>query len=77
MANGNTTLHLERYRLILRHEALIESKDGTMETHNLDDPITVQCVIDGKYGTTSMVINELMERLREYVLRLHIEAEGE
>lgn len=77
MANGDTTLCLERYRLILRHEILIEGKDGTMKTATIDDPITVQCVIDRKYGTTSMVINELLERLREHVLRLHTEEEGE
>lgn len=56
----------ERYTLVLRHEYVDE--DGNR--HELDKPITVSHIITiHPSGMRSVVINDMVERMRIYLLQ--------
>ena len=61
----------ERYVLTLRHEYVDE--DG--ERHSFEDPITVEHVTlpGGRWGMippTSIVINEMLDQMKRYILQM-------
>ena len=64
----------ERYRLILTHEYIDEKRVA----HRLEDPICADysIAIDGINPPPAVIINELLEKLRRFVLdRMKQEAE--
>lgn len=67
--NKATKVAFESYRLTLTHEFI----DDKGVSHKLDPPLTVQCVVEHytreKPGA-SICINEMLERMREAVLKL-------
>lgn len=64
-------IKFERYRLVLHHDFV----DG--ETVNeIEKPIVIQFCYDRRYGGGAIVINEMIERLRDSLLSA-IEAEEE
>jgi len=60
---------IERYRLILRHE-LVAEKDGKLEVREIDEPIATEYCVDRRFGHSSIIVNEMLERLKDSVLRL-------
>lgn len=57
---------IERYRLILSHEYI--DKKGAV--HKLEDPICTDysIMLDGFNPPPAVIINEMLERLRRFVL---------
>lgn len=57
---------IERYRLTLTHEYI----DDDGEAHKIEDPIRTDYNImnDGINAPTAVVINEMLERLRRFML---------
>lgn len=56
---------LERYTLILKHEAVME--DG--EKIQLDDPLVLSNIFDRKFVGTTVVLDEMMYHFTKEVLR--------
>lgn len=57
-------MNYERYRLVLYHEMIIND-----ETISLSEPIVAECFVDKRYGAVPVVINEMIERLKDYMLK--------
>lgn len=59
-------MNIERYRLILTHEYI----DEKGAVHRLEDPICADYNImsDESNPPKSVIINEMMEKLRRYIL---------
>ena len=57
-------MNYERYRLVLYHEMIIDDKNIS-----LDEPVVTEYIVDKSYGVTSIVINEMIERLKNYILQ--------
>lgn len=57
---------IERYRLTLEHEYI----DSKGEAHQIEDPIRTDYSIrrDESNPPTSVIINEMLERLRRFIL---------
>lgn len=62
--NYEKKMNYERYRLVLYHEMIIDDKNIS-----LDEPIVTEYVVNKSYGTISIVINEMFERLKNYMLK--------
>ena len=56
-------IKFERYRLVLRHEFV----DGE-EIHEIEKPIVISYCVDRRYGGSSIIINEMIDRLRNAIL---------
>ena len=57
-------MNYERYRLVLYHEMIIDD-----ENISLDKPIVTEYIVNKSYGTISIVINEMIEQLKDYMLK--------
>ena len=57
----------ERYKIILCHE--YSDSDGQL--HNIEEPLCVSYVVvrGEKYGGESIMINEMMDRLKQALLQ--------
>ena len=64
-------IKFERYKLVLRHDFV----DGE-DVHEIEKPIVVQYCFDRSNGMSgAYIINEMIEKLRVYMLSL-IEEDG-
>lgn len=65
--DDNEKIIVERYRLTLKHEII----DGDGTTHELDKPLIVDMVVpigDMFIAGTPIMINEMLDRMKNYVL---------
>lgn len=55
----------EAYRLTLTHYAVNEI---TGEKFKLDDPIAIEQVFDRRYGGSPIILNQMFDEMKSYVL---------
>ena len=56
-------LTFEAYTLVLKHSIW----DGG-EEHQLEEPIVVRCMVDATFGKPTIMINEMMEKMKHELL---------
>ena len=62
---------IEQYTLILKHEVIVDDKKI-----QIDPPLTLTHVFDRNFVGSSIVLNEMMDRFKDELLRRQIEWEG-
>jgi hypothetical protein len=62
-------IKFERYKLVLRHDFV----DGE-DVREIEKPIVIQYCVDRRYGGSSIIVNEMIEKLRDAMLSV-IDAE--
>ena len=63
---------IEKYTLILKHDAVIEG----VANIQIDPPLVLTHVFERNALATPVILNELMERFKEEVIRRQSEFEG-
>lgn len=58
-----SNIKLERYTLVLRHDFV----DGE-DVHEIEKPLVVQYCVGRRYGGSSIIVNEMIDKLRDAVL---------
>ena len=56
---------VEAYRLTLTHYAVDKA---TGERFRLDDPIVIEQVFDRGYGGSPIILNQMLDEMKSYVL---------
>lgn len=56
-------IKFERYRLVLHHDFV----DGEA-VHEIEKPLVIQCCFDRAYGMNSIILNRMIDKLRDAVL---------
>ena len=56
-------IKFERYKLVLRHDFV----DGE-DVREIEKPLVIQYCVDRRYGGGSIIVNEMIEKLRDAVL---------
>lgn len=56
-------IKFERYKLVLHHDLVY---DG--EVHEIEKPLVVQCCFDRMCGANTVILNNMIDKLRDAVL---------
>lgn len=64
-------IKFERYKLVLRHDFV----DGE-DVHEIEKPLVIQYCVDRSYGGGSIIVNEMIEKLRYHMLSVIEEEDG-
>ena len=56
-------IKFERYKLVLRHDFV----DGE-DVHEIEKPLVIQYCVDRRYRGGAIIVNEMIEKLRDAVL---------
>ena len=61
----------ERYKLVLYHDMVFGDA-----VDRIDDPIAVEYIVDRTFGVGPIIVNEMCDRLKDFLLKKIASREG-